>query len=124
MPLIELMAPAAVTDDHALRERLITTLLRHRGVPDTPAARDNVWVVTTTVAEPRVIVRCSVVAGGMDDDAKAALVAEATDAVRDILPEARVWVLAVDVADGSWGAEGVVTRLADAQRTLGADPSA
>lgn len=121
MPLIELMAPPALTGDDDLRERLVTTLLRHRGVPDTPTARGNVWVVPTAFDDgDRVVVRSSIVAGGMDDDAKAAYVAEATGLVRAALPGARVWVLVIDVADGSWGADGRVTRLADAQRTLGA----
>jgi len=59
----------------------------------------------------------------MTDERKAGLVADATRSIRHHAAGAHVWVLIHEVADGNWGADGAVTRLADAQAILGASPS-
>lgn len=128
-------SPGAIGADAlpALGEALTATLLEHREVPDGEASRRNVWLFAheapTLVggaepAEPHVVATFTIVAGGMTDDHKAGLVADATAAIRDHAPDARVWVLVEEIADGCWGADGAVTRLADAQAILGARPSA
>ena len=132
MPMIDLRSsPGAVAPERfdALAEALTASLLAHREVPDTPQSRRNVWLFSheapTRVGgrqaeEPHVVVTFTIVAGGMSDDHRAALVADATRAVRAAAPGARVWVLVDEVPDGRWGAEGRITRLADAQAILGA----
>ena len=114
----------------ALVDALTTVLLRHRGVPETDSSRTKIWVfvhrtevfvAAQAPSDPHVVVEASIVEGGMDDDAKAGFVADATEAVRQASPDARVWVLVHEVPDGAWGADGRVTRLADAQAILGAD---
>jgi phenylpyruvate tautomerase PptA (4-oxalocrotonate tautomerase family) len=105
-------------------------LLRHRGVPRRRAratrsgcscTAPKVFVAAQAPSDPHVVVEASIVQGGMDDDAKAGFVTDATEAVRQASPDARVWVLVHEIPDGAWGADGRVTRLADAQAILGAD---
>ena len=133
MPMIDLKPSVGALGDDALPalvDALTTVLLRHRGVPDTASSRQKIWVLVhrTEVfvaaqapGDPHVVVEASIVQGGMDDDAKAGFVDDVTDAVRTASPDARVWVLVHEVPDGAWGADGRVTRLADAQAILGAD---
>ena len=135
MPLIELTAPAgalteAMADD--LAERLTTTLIHWRGVPDSPRSRENAWVHLIAArqwvggerrCDSRYVLRASIVDGGMDDAAKAGFVADVTDHVREVDPAAaEVWVLIDEVRDGNWGAGGEVTRLATSQAILGGPP--
>jgi len=132
MPLIELTTPHGSIPAGALpalADALTAALLEHREVPDTEASRANVWLYVHEAAafvggaaraDPRFVAAFSVVEGGMTDSHKAGLVADATRAIRQAVPGAHVWVLVHEIRDGSWGADGVVTRLADAQAVLGA----
>ena len=105
-----------------LLDALTAALLRRRGVPDTAQARENVWAFVTPLAPGtrRCLARVAVVGGSMDDEAKAGLVGDFTAALRAVLPDPRVWVIVDEVPDGNWGADGEITRLADAQAILGA----
>lgn len=98
-----------------LTEALTGMLLRHRGLEDTPRARGNVWwfvhehpafVAGAAPALPLVVIRFAIIAGGIEDAAVEALVADGTAAVKAINPEARVWLIVDEVADGRWGVEG------------------
>ena len=134
MPMIDLKAPAGSIPEQALpalADALTAALLEHREVPDTEASRANVWLFLAEApsfvggapgdpAAPRVVATFTIVEGGMTDAHKAGLVADATRAIRAAAPEAHVWVLVQEIPDGGWGADGVVTRLADAQAILGA----
>ncbi len=134
MPMIDLKAPPGSIPEGAVAEladALTAALLEHREVPDTEASRANVWLYLAEAgsfvggapgdpAAPRIVVTFTVVEGGMTDAHKAGLVADATRAIRAAAPDARVWVLVQEIPDGGWGADGVVTRLADAQAILGA----
>jgi phenylpyruvate tautomerase PptA (4-oxalocrotonate tautomerase family) len=141
MPMIELDLPADAIPAAALpglADALTASLLRRRGVPDTPASRANVWTFVRTYGAEQLFVggagadrpvlcaRVSIVEGGMGDADKEGLVAEFTQQLlgacgeRLAEPE-RVWVLVAEVPDGNWGAGGEVTRLQDAQRILQAD---
>ncbi|MBB4661991.1 hypothetical protein [Conexibacter arvalis] len=118
MPKADLtLSPGALPADAIgpLTDALTGLLLRHRGVEDTPRARANVWwfvderqafVAGAAPALPLVVVRFAVIAGGIDDAAVAALVADGTAAVKAINPDARVWLIVDEVADGRWGVEG------------------
>ncbi len=133
MPMIDLKAPRGALPAEALPdlvERLTAALLEHREVPDTPASRANVWLFVHEAATyvggvqpadpPRIVATFTVVEGGMTDEHRAGLVADATAAIHAAVVGARVWVLVQEIRDGGWGADGVVTRLADAQAILGA----
>lgn len=132
MPMIDLKSspgalPAAEVAE--LADLLTGALLEHRGVPDNERSRGNVWLFWSELPTwvggqpatlPHVVARFAIVAGGMGDDHKADLVADATRLIREVVAEARVWILIEEVTDGNWGADGAITRLADAQATLGA----
>ena len=133
MPMIDVKGIAAQDVGDAVRaalaEELTVALLRHRGVPDAPPARRNVWLFFHPLpawvggrppGERRVVVTFTVVAGGLDDAGRTGLVADGAAAVARALPGVASWVLIEEVPDGSWGADGAVTRLADAQAALGA----
>jgi phenylpyruvate tautomerase PptA (4-oxalocrotonate tautomerase family) len=142
VPLLELdtvagaLAPGA---QDPLVDGLTGALLAARGVPDTAASRANAWahvrehdpaVAAYVGGRPaaggpaRHVVRATIVAGGMTDEARTRFVAEATRLVlaaeapgTDDDPD-RVWVLVLEVPDGGWGAGGVITRRADADAIL------
>ena len=140
MPLIDLELPAGAVPAGAgvLVEELTASLLRARGVPDTPAAREQVWtylrpgalyVGGVPAAEPRYVVRVAVVQGGVAERAREEMVAEMTASVvrHTDLDESRadrVWVLLEEVPDGFWGAGGRIVRLADSQAILHAEGTA
>jgi phenylpyruvate tautomerase PptA (4-oxalocrotonate tautomerase family) len=81
-----------------------------------PAA---VCVAGEPAAAPRYRIAASVPEGQFDDDRRAAMVAEVTNAVLDAENGAyprdpfRVWVFAHEVQDGTWGGAGRLSRLAD-----------
>lgn len=118
MPKADLtLSHGALPDDTIgpLTDALTGLLLRHRGIEDTPRARSNVWwfvhqtpafVAGAPPALPLVVVRFSVIAGGLSDAAVEALVADGTAAVKAVNPEARVWLVVDEVAEGRWGVEG------------------
>jgi phenylpyruvate tautomerase PptA (4-oxalocrotonate tautomerase family) len=136
MPLIDLELPADAvpTDVEGLVDELTAALLRARGVPDTPASREQVWAYVrparlfvggAPAVEPRYVVRVAVVEGGVTERARAEMVEEMTASVvrhAGLGEDAadRVWVLLEEVPDGFWGAGGQVVRLADSQAILGA----
>ena len=132
--MIELTAPAgALTEAMAdeLAERLTGALLRWRGVPDTERARANAWLNLVAARQwiggartcsAHYVVRASIVEGGMDGEAKAGFVEEATRHVHEVDELARnVWVLIDEVRDGNWGAGGEITRLGASQAILTGD---
>jgi len=136
MPLIDLQLPddAVPPDTGGLVDELTAALLRARGVPDTPASREQVWahvrpaplfVGGAPAADGRYVVRVAVVQGGVTEGAREEMVAEMTASVlrhadlgEDLAD--RVWVLLEEVPDGFWGAGGRLVRLADSQAILGA----
>lgn len=132
MPMIDVKSSAGALPADSLpdlADRLTTVLLGHREVPDTEQSRRKVWsffgesvafVAGRAPVDPHVVAEFTIVAGGMTQDHKEGLVADATEAIRAVAAEAEVWVLIHEVADGSWGDGGAVTRLADAQAMLGA----
>lgn len=130
--MIELQAPpGALTEEMAddLAERLTGALIRWRGVPDSPRSRANAWFNLLAARQwiggertctSHYVVRASIVDGGMDDEAKAGFVDEATRHVREVDQlTGEVWVLIDEVRDGNWGAGGEITRLAASQAILG-----
>ena len=134
MPLIDLELPADAVPARAgeLVDELTASLLRARGVPDTPTSRAQVWtflrpgalfVGGAPAAGPRYVVRVAVVQGGVGDASRARMVEEMTASVvrHTDLGEAeadRVWVLSEEVAEGSWGAGGEIVRLTGSQAIL------
>lgn len=98
-----------------LSAELTGLLLRHRGQDDTPRARAGVWsfareerafVDGAGPAQPLVAITISLFSGGIDDGQVEALVADATEAVRAITPDARVWLVVQEVPRARWGVEG------------------
>ncbi len=68
----------------------------------------------------------SVPKGSLNDERKAGLVADVTEAIMDIEPRDRwkrdphrVWCIINDVPDGDWGAGGRILRLRDLVDGLG-----
>ncbi len=49
--------------------------------------------------------------GALPAEQIAALIADGTRAVKEVNPEARVWLVVEEVRGGSWGVEGEVARL-------------
>src|SRR5918993_1043433 len=133
MPMIDLTVQADALDETSrdkLAHDLLAALLRWEGAPDNPRSRSLAWafvhvVDRVHVAEPitgrphyRVGVRTP--AGALTDLRREGLISEATALVLDaegLEPDPtdpfRVWVILDEVADGSWGAQGTVWRLAD-----------
>jgi phenylpyruvate tautomerase PptA (4-oxalocrotonate tautomerase family) len=133
MPMLDAFIPeGALSPDseRALLAELTDILLRNEGAdPADPRARSIAWVflhrpATVFVAgvpapEPRYRVVASVPQGQFDDDRRAALVREVTDAV--LAAEAgayppdphRVWVFPTEISEGTWGAGGRINTLAD-----------
>lgn len=102
-----------------LTVELTSLLLHHRGLPDTPQARANVWwfvaeqqafVDGAPSALPLVMATFTIIAGGMSAAAIEAFVADGTRAVKAITPDARVWLVVDELRDGSWGVEGRIVR--------------
>jgi phenylpyruvate tautomerase PptA (4-oxalocrotonate tautomerase family) len=113
----------------ALINRLTDILIRHDGLdPTNPVARSASWVflhrpaavyVAGVRAEaPFYKVVASVAEGQFNDETRAGIVADVTEAVLDAEHGAwprdagRVWVFPTDVAEGHWGARGQIVPLA------------
>ena len=79
---------------------------------------------------PRYKVVATVPEGQLDDERRAGLVKEITEAVLDAEDGAhprdvfRVWVFTNEVPDGSWGGAGRIFRLADIAGFVLSDPEA
>ncbi|MDO8184952.1 hypothetical protein Q5424_04270 [Conexibacter sp. JD483] len=98
-----------------LTGELTELLLRHRGWEASDENRAKVWafaqeqpafVAGAAPALPLVVVTIGLIAGGLDDAAAAALIADSTAKVKAIAPEARVWVVVDETPSGRWGVEG------------------
>jgi phenylpyruvate tautomerase PptA (4-oxalocrotonate tautomerase family) len=131
MPMIDLtlmrgsLAPEAAA---ALADRLTLILLRWEGAPDNPAARSISWAFVHAVdavrvggaasEAPRYRVQATVPQGVLNDEKKAGLAAEITEAVlaaEGSAPSdpARVWCIIHEVPDGNWAGGGRIHRLKD-----------
>lgn len=133
MPMLDAYIPADALSPEAESElvsSLTDILLRNEGAdPSNETVRSIAWVflhrpervfVAGAPADaPRYRLVASVPEGQFDDERRAALVAEMTNAVLDAehgahdRDPARVWVIASEISDGTWGAVGRVQRLAD-----------
>lgn len=131
MPQIQLTVPeGALTEAGSARIQadLANILLKWEGAPDNEFFRGLAWSylhelpagaqITAGDSEPRFRVDVTVPAGALDDDRRAGLVTEATEAVLaaaglDAAHALRVWVLIHEQVDGTWGAGGQIFRYAD-----------
>jgi phenylpyruvate tautomerase PptA (4-oxalocrotonate tautomerase family) len=133
MPMLDAFIPAGALSaeaEQALLSQLTDILLRNEGAdPANPRVRAIAWVFLHRPAavfvageralEPRYRFIASVPEGQFDDDRRAAMVQEVTEAV--LAAEAgeysadpqRVWVFANEVPDGTWGGAGRIHTLAD-----------
>ena len=129
--MIDIDIPTGALEPDAERrllDRLTDLLLEHEGAdPANPVARSLAWIFVHRpaavyvaggpAAEPHYRVRASVPEGQYDDERRAALVPAVTEAVLDAeegvreRDPGRVWVLAVEIPDGTWGAAGQIMRL-------------
>ncbi|HYB34457.1 MAG TPA: tautomerase family protein [Mycobacterium sp.] len=133
MPMLDAFIPdgalSAEAED-ALLSQLTDILLRNEGAdPSDPRVRGIAWVFLHRPAavfvagerarEPRYRFIASVPEGQFDDEQRAAMVREVTDAVLAAEGGAypadpqRVWVFPNEIPDGTWGAAGLIHTLAD-----------
>src|SRR4051794_32291816 len=144
MPMIDIDIPVGALEPHAERrllDRLTDVLLEHEGAdPANPAARSLAWIFVHRPAavfvagvparDPRYRVHAAVPEGQYDDARRAALVPAVTNAVLDAeggtrpRDADRVWVLATEIPEGTWGAGGRIMRLADIVGKVVGDPEA
>jgi phenylpyruvate tautomerase PptA (4-oxalocrotonate tautomerase family) len=112
-----------------LLSRVTDLLLEHEGVdPTNEAARSIAWlfvhrhemfVAGAPADGPHYKFICQVPEGQYNDERRAAVTADITQAVVDAEagrwpnPEFRVWVFSWEVPDGTWGGVGKVFRLPD-----------
>jgi phenylpyruvate tautomerase PptA (4-oxalocrotonate tautomerase family) len=133
MPMLDAYIPAGALSplaERALISQLTDLLLRHEGAdPSDPRARAIAWVFLhrpaevfvagERAAEPRYRFIASVPEGQFDDERRAAVVRDITDAVLRAENAAhpddvnRVWVFTNEIPDGTWGGAGRINRLAD-----------
>jgi phenylpyruvate tautomerase PptA (4-oxalocrotonate tautomerase family) len=144
MPMLDAFIPAGALSpeaEHALLSQLTDILLRNEGAdPADPRTRDIAWVFLHRPAAvfvggepataPRYRFVASVPEGQFDDERRAAIVAEVTDAVLaaeggtyPVDPQ-RVWVFPNELPDGTWGAGGRINTLADIVGYVTGDPDA
>jgi phenylpyruvate tautomerase PptA (4-oxalocrotonate tautomerase family) len=143
MPMIDLTLPKGALTEEAkamLLKRLTTTVAKWEGIADDPRALQTIWaflderdpsamtVGGEPVAAPRYRVRVTLAAGALDDQRKAGLVADATQAVLEAegaanepANAARVWCHIHELPDGNWGAVGRIWRLRDVAELVGVD---
>ena len=134
MPMLDVYIPegAFIAEvEEALIARLTDLLLVHEGVkPDNPRARALAWVWVHRPSQvfvgarpadrPRYKLVPQVPEGQYNDERRAALLAEATEAVLDAeeamgrsRDPAVVWAFPTEIPDGNWGAGGRIVRLDD-----------
>ena len=132
MPMIDAYIPEGALDPKAearLMEELTEILIRHEGMdPSNERIRDVTWIFVhrpqvyragSRAASPIYRVTPTVPEGQYNDEARAGLVKEVTEAVaraeggnfNEVSP--RVWVFPTEIFDGGWGSRGVVRRLPD-----------
>ena len=133
MPMLDVTIPEGALAPEAeatLMKRLTDILIRNEGAdPDNPVVQSIAWVFVNRPAEvyvagspaelPRYRVVASVPEGQFNDERRAGITAEVTQAILDAEPQdrprdpMRVWVFANEVPDGNWGGGGRTVRLAD-----------
>lgn len=132
MPMCDAYIPKDALPEDAEREllsRVTDLLLEHEGAdPSNEAVRSIAWLfvhrhemfVAGAPAEgPHYKFVCRVPEGQYDDDRRAAVTADITQAVVEAEagrwpnPEFRVWVFSWEVPDGTWGGLGKIFRLPD-----------
>jgi phenylpyruvate tautomerase PptA (4-oxalocrotonate tautomerase family) len=133
MPMLDVFIPEGALSaeaEQALLSRLTDILLRNEGAdPADPRARAIAWVFLhrpaavfvagERAAEPRYRIVASVPEGQFDDERRAAMVKDVTDAVLAAedgtypADPQRVWVFANEIPDGTWGGAGRINTLAD-----------
>ena len=141
MPMLDAYIPEGALTPAAEREllgKLTDLLLRHEGVdPSNEEGRRIAWVFVhrpliyaagAPAEEPRYRFICRVPEPQYNDERRAALTAEMTQAVIEAEggrwpdPEGRVWVFTLEIPDGQWGGRGRIARLPDiAEVVLGAE---
>ncbi|MCK2217237.1 hypothetical protein MF672_026120 [Actinomadura sp. ATCC 31491] len=132
MPMLDVYIPDGALGreaEAALVNRLTEILIRHEGFdPADPVTRSVSWVFLHRPAAvyvggapadaPRYKVVPSVPEGQLDEEARAAVVAEVTEAILDAEDGAwprdagRVWVFPTEIPEGRWGGQGRITPLA------------
>ncbi|GAB3027591.1 tautomerase family protein [Mycobacterium bourgelatii] len=142
MPMLDAYIPEGALSadaEKALISQLTDILLRNEGAnPEDPRTREIAWVflhrpATVFVAgepatAPRYRIVASVPEGQFDDERRAAIVREVTEAVLAAENGAyppdpqRVWVFPTEIADGTWGANGRINTLADIVTYVTGDP--
>jgi len=142
MPMLDAFIPdgaLSAAAEQALLAQLTDILLRNEGAdPTDPRTRSIAWVFLHRPAavfvagqpatEPRYRFIASVPQGQFDDERRAAMVAEVTEAVLAAEGGAypadpqRVWVFPNEIPDGTWGAGGRVNTLADIVGYVTGDP--
>jgi phenylpyruvate tautomerase PptA (4-oxalocrotonate tautomerase family) len=133
MPMLDAYIPEGALSAEAeekLLSELTDILLRNEGAdPTNPVVRSIAWVFLHRPAAvfvagepadaPCYKIVASVPEGQFDDERRAAMVKEVTEAVLDAeqgaheRSAARVWVFPTELPDGTWGAAGRINRLAD-----------
>jgi phenylpyruvate tautomerase PptA (4-oxalocrotonate tautomerase family) len=133
MPMLDVTIPEGALAPEAeatLMKKLTDILIRNEGAdPDNPVVQSIAWVFVNRPAEvyvagspadePRYRVVASVPEGQFNDERRAGMTAEVTEAILDAEPDdrprdpMRVWVFANEIPDGNWGAAGRTVRLAD-----------
>jgi phenylpyruvate tautomerase PptA (4-oxalocrotonate tautomerase family) len=142
MPMLDAFIPEgalAADAEQALLSRLTDILLRNEGAdPADARMREIAWVFLhrpaavfvagQPAAEPRYRFIASVPEGQFDDERRAAIVREITDAVLAAEGGAypagpqRVWVFPNEIPDGTWGGAGRINTLADIVGFVLGDP--
>jgi phenylpyruvate tautomerase PptA (4-oxalocrotonate tautomerase family) len=142
MPMLDAFIPdgaLASAAEHELLARLTDILLETEGADSADAtARSIAWLTlhrpeTVFVGgrpadEPRYRIFASVPEGQYDDERRRLMVERVTEAVLDAEKGAyerdpqRVWVLAFEIPDGTWGGAGRIFRLADILGFVLGDP--
>ena len=142
MPMLDAYIPAGAlspVSERELMSQLTDLLLRHEGAdPSDPRARAIAWVFLHRpaevfvagehAAEPRYRFIASVPEGQFDDERRAAIVREVTEAVLRAENNShpydpnRVWVFTNEIPDGTWGGAGRINRLADIVGYVVGDP--
>jgi hypothetical protein len=138
VPLLDATIPLGALShraEHALVARLTDLLLEHEGAdPANEDARHLAWVFVhrpevyvagATPNSPRYRFVCQVPEGQYNDERRAAVTSEMTQAVTDAEngawphPEFRVCVFTVEIPDGIWGGGGGIIRLPDIYQIVG-----
>jgi phenylpyruvate tautomerase PptA (4-oxalocrotonate tautomerase family) len=133
MPLLDVTIPEGALTPEAeatLMKNLTNILIRNEGAdPDNDVVQSIAWVFVHRPAEvyvageaadlPRYKVVAQVPEGQFNDERRAGMTAEVTEAILDAEPDdrprdpMRVWVFSMEIPDGNWGAAGRTVRLAD-----------